>query len=325
MNHPINRRHVLLAGAAMPFASIQAANAAETFPSKPIRLLVPYSPGGTSSLVCDLITQHLAAAKMQMYTDYKPGAGGNIGVDAVLKAPPDGYTVGFTAMNSFAINPHLTRKLPFDVARDVQLITRIGSVPNVIAVHPGVKATTLRELVEQSQQKELTYASPGSGTSPHLCGEMLIHDAGLKMLHVPYKGESPALTDVLGGRVEVMLANLTGVAEYIRSGRLRAIAVTSPERVPLLPDVPTVNESGVKGFDVRGYFVFFTSRGTPAEAVDKLNRALSTAIDSETFRKRVASVGLEASASTVEAVTALVSRESRKWGEVIRRTGTTWD
>jgi tripartite-type tricarboxylate transporter receptor subunit TctC len=317
------RRQLLLASLAAPLAG--QLHAADAYPTKPIRLVVPYPPGGTSSLICTLLSHKLEAAGITMYTDYKAGAGGNIGVDMVLKAPPDGYTIGFTAMNSFAINPHLTRKLPYDASRDVQFITLIGSVPNVVAVNPSLPVKNLRELIALSKREDLTYASPGVGTSPHLSGEMLAHDAGLKMLHVPYKGEAPALQDVLGGRVQVMMANLTGVAEYIKAGKLRAIAVTSPKRAAILPDVPTVDESGVKGFDTRGYFVLFTARGVPPSVLDRLNRELGKAIDSRDFREQLASVGLDAAASSVEAATALAFLESRKWGEVVARTGTTWD
>jgi tripartite-type tricarboxylate transporter receptor subunit TctC len=267
----------------------------------------------------------LQQRKINLVLNYKPGAGGNIGVDAVLKAPPDGYTIGFTAMNSFAINPHLTKKLPYDVTRDVQLISVIGSVPNMIAVHPDVRATNLKELIALSRTTDLTYASPGTGTSVHLAGELLISEAGLKMRHVPYRGEAPALLDVIGGRVPVMMANLTGLVEYVKSGRLRAIAVTSAKRAPVVPDVPTVAESGVPDFDVRGYFVMFTARGVPAAVLDVLNKEFNAVFASPDYRKQLGAIGLDVTGSSIEQATALVYTESRKWGEVVRRTGATWD
>lgn len=316
------RRALLVAPLA---AAIPLPTWAESFPSKPIRLIVPYPPGGASSQILNLLSQKLQPDNVQLVLDYKPGAGGNIGVDAVLKAAQDGYTIGFTAMNSFAINPHLTKKLPYDVTRDVQLITVIGSVPNVLAVHPDVKAHNLKELVELSATNDLTYATPGAGTSVHLAGEMLVSEANLKMRHVPYRGETPALQDVIGGRVPIMMANLTGVAEYIKSGRLRGIAITSVKRAAILPDLPTVAESGIAGFDVKGYFVLFTARGVLAQALDFLNREFTKVITGKDFRDRMASIGLDASGTSVEAATALASTESRKWGEVIRRTGATWD
>lgn len=322
MNTPTFRRRALLAA---PLAALAPHARAQPYPSKPVRLINPYPSGGTSSQILNLISLKLQASGIQLVLDYKPGAGGNIGVDAVLKAPADGYTVGFTAMNSFAINPHLTKKLPYDVARDVQLITLIGSVPNVIAVNPGVKARTLEELITLSKSEDLTYASPGAGTSVHLAGEMLVSQAGLQMRHVPYRGESPALQDVIGGRVPIMMANLTGVAEYVKSGRLRAIAVTSPKRATILPNVPTAAESGVAGFDVRGYFVLFTARGVPPQILDTLNREFNAVINSRDFRDRMGAIGLDASGSSIEAATAFTFLESRKWGEVVRRTGATWD
>lgn len=321
--HPSRLRRALLAA---PIAAVAArALAADDFPSRLVRLVVPYPPGGTSSTIANLLSQQLQPAGVQLVVDYKPGAGGNIGVDNVLKSPPDGYTIGFTAMNSFAINPHLTKKLPYDVASDVQLITVIGGVPNIVVVHPDVKATNLRELVALSRTSDLTYASPGAGTSPHLTGELLASEAGLKMRHVPYRGESPALQDVLGGRVPVMVANLTGLTEYVRSGKVRPIAVTSSARSAVFPQVPTVAESGVAGFDVRGYFVLFTARGVPAPALDKLNRELNKVIAGTVFREQMGKLGLEPAGTTIEAATALAASEYKRWGDVVRRTGASWD
>jgi tripartite-type tricarboxylate transporter receptor subunit TctC len=321
--HPSRLRRALLATCVAGVAT--RAFATEAFPSRLVRLVVPYPPGGTSSTIANLLSQQLQTAGIQLVIDYKPGAGGNIGVDNVLKSPADGYTIGFTAMNSFAINPHLTKKLPYDVVNDVQLITVIGGVPNIVVVNPELKATTLRELVALSRTSDLTYASPGAGTSPHLTGELLAGEAGLKMRHVPYRGEAPALQDVLGGRVPVMVANLTGLAEYVRGGKLRPIAVTSAARSAVLPQVPTVAESGVSGFDVRGYFVLFTPRGVPASALDKLNRELNKVITGTTFRDQMSKLGLEPAGTSVDAATQLAAAEHRRWGDVVRRTGATWD
>jgi tripartite-type tricarboxylate transporter receptor subunit TctC len=309
-----------LAAACLPAA------AADVFPKKPIRLVVPYPPGGTTDVQARAIAQKLQQATgTTVVVDNRAGAGGNIGVDAVLKAPHDGLTIGITAMNSFAINPLLTKKLPYDVSRDVQPLTLVGSVPNIAVVHPDVPARNLKELAALARKQDVTFASPGAGTSVHLAGEMLAEALGIKLRHIPYRGDAPALQDVLGGRVPVMMANLPGVIEQVRGGRLRALAVTSAKRSPLLPDVPTVAESGVPGFDVKAFFVLFTARGVPADVVGALNRELSVAINQLDVRKQFAQLGIDASASSVEAATALIYLESRKWAPIVAKTGATWD
>lgn len=296
------------------------------FPARPIRLVVPYPPGGTTDIQARVIAQKWQElAGVTVIVENKPGAGGNIGVESVLKAPRDGYTIGITAMNSFAINPHLTRKLPYDVGRDVQPITLIGSLPNIVVVSPDLPARSLKDLATLAKAGDLAYATPGAGTSVHLAAEMLSDALAVKMRHIPYRGDAPALQDVLGGRVSVMVANLPGVIEHVRAGKLRALAVTSPRRSPLLPDVPTVAEAGVPGFDVKAYFALFTARGVPGEIVDGLNRDLNKAINHVDVRKQFAKLGIDAAGSSVEALTALIYLESRKWGPIVQKTGASWD
>jgi tripartite-type tricarboxylate transporter receptor subunit TctC len=296
------------------------------FPSKPIRLIVPYPPGGTTDIQARVIAQKLQELSgVSVIVENKAGAGGNIGVDAVLKAPRDGYTIGITAMNSFAINPHLTKRLPYDVARDVQPLTLIGSLPNIVVVSPDLPARTLKDLAALAKAGDITYATPGAGTSVHLAAEMLSDSLGLKMRHVPYRGDAPALQDVLGGRVPVMVANLPGVIEHVRVGKLRALAVTSARRSPLLPDVPTVAEASVPGFDVKAFFALFTARGVPTDIVDILNREMNKAINHIDVRKQFAKLGIDAAGSSVEALTALIYLESRKWGPIVQKTGASWD
>jgi tripartite-type tricarboxylate transporter receptor subunit TctC len=307
----LSRRRLLGAAslAALP------AWAEDRFPSRPIHLVVPYPPGGTTDSQARLIAQKLQQV----------GASGNIGVDAVLKAPKDGYTIGITAMNTFAINPHLTRHLPYDIAKDVQPLTLVGSIPNIVVVNPDLPVRTLKELAAMAKSGKLAYATPGAGTSVHLAAEMLSEQLGIKMQHVPYRGDAPALQDVLGGRVPVMVANLTGVIEYVRAGKLRPIAVTSPKRVALLPTVPTVAESGLPGFDVKAFFAMFTGRGVPPDVVDILNRGLNKALADPDLRAQFARLGIDAAGSSVEAATALIFLEYRKWGPIVQKTGVSWD
>ncbi|HEU0205015.1 MAG TPA: tripartite tricarboxylate transporter substrate binding protein [Burkholderiaceae bacterium] len=306
--------------------ALPTSGAAETFPSKPIRLIVPYPPGGTTDVQARLIAKKMSELSgANVIVENKSGAGGNIGVDAVVKAPADGYTIGITAMNSFAINPHLTKKLPYDVQKEVQPLTLVGGIPNVVVVNPELKAANLSELVALSKSTPLAFATPGAGTSVHLTGELLIEGAGLKMQHVPYRGDAPALQDVLGGRVGIMIGNLPGVIEYIRSGRLRPIAVTTAQRSEQLPEVPTLAESGVSGFDVKAYFGLFTAAGTPPAVLTKLHGELVRAINAPDVRERLTQLGIQVQTTSMDEMKRLIQEESQRWGEVVRKTGASWD
>lgn len=321
LSSPVRRR---LLGAALLAAA--PAWGQERFPSRPIRLVVPYPPGGTTDLQARAIALKMQALSgTTVLVENKPGAGGNIGVEAVVKAPRDGYTIGITAMNSFAINPLLTKKLPYDVVRDVQPITLVGSVPNLLVVHPDTPARTLRDLAGLARSGDVTYASPGAGTSVHLSAEMMADALGVKLRHVPYRGDAPALQDVLGGRVPVMLGNLPGLIEYVRAGKLRPIAITSAKRSQLLPEVPTVAESGIPGFDVKAYFAIFTGRGVPPAVLDTLNRELGRAIAHTDVRRQFAGLGIDVVPSSAEALTALIYLESLKWAPIVLKTGASWD
>ncbi|MBC5765771.1 Bug family tripartite tricarboxylate transporter substrate binding protein [Ramlibacter albus] len=321
----ISRRRLL--GAAALGAAVPALAQQPGLPGRTIHLVVPYPPGGTTDLQARAIAQKVQAQTgATLLVENKPGAGGNIGVESVLKAQPrDGTTIGITAMNSFAINPLLTRKLPYDVARDVQPITLVGSMPNIVLVHPDVPARDLQDLAKLARAGDVTYASPGAGTSVHLAAEMMADQLGVKLRHVPYRGDAPALQDVLGGRVPVMLANLPGVIEHVRAGKLRALAVTSAKRSPILPQVPTVAESGLPGFDVKAFFALFTARGVAADMVAALNREFGKAINHTDVRTQFARLGIDTAASSVEALTALIYLESRKWAPIVQKTGATWD
>jgi tripartite-type tricarboxylate transporter receptor subunit TctC len=321
---PLISRRGLIAAAAL--AAAAPLSAQDAFPRKPLRLVVPYPPGGTTDLQARAIAQKLQEATgATVLVENKAGAGGNIGVDAVLKAPHDGCTIGITAMNSFAINPLLTKKLPYDVSRDVQPLTLVGSVPNILLVHPDVPARTLQQVAELARKQDLTFASPGAGTSVHLAAEMLADQLHVKLRHVPYRGDAPALQDVLGGRVPLMMANLPGVIEHVKAGKLRPIVVTSARRAAVLPDVPTAAESGLPGFDVKAFFALFTGRGVAPDVVAALNREFARAINHVDVRKQFTRYGIDTAASSVEALTALIYLESRKWAPIVAKTGASWD
>jgi tripartite-type tricarboxylate transporter receptor subunit TctC len=299
---------------------------AQGFPARPLRLIVPYPAGGATDMMARLVAQKLSESlKQQVVVENKPGAGGNIGVEMVAKAPADGYTLGVSATNSFAINPHLTRNLPYDALKDLAQISIIGVIPNVIVVGSEVPAKNIAELVALAKKQPLAYASPGQGTSLHLAGEMLNDAAGINMTHVPYKGDVPAIQDVIGGRVPVMTSNLATVLPYIRAGRLRALAVTTARRAAQLPDVPTMMEAGYKDFDISVWFTLFTGAGVPRETLEILNRETVRALNLPEVRQRLADANIEASPTSLEQIRSYVLKEHERWGRIVKKTGVTWD
>jgi tripartite-type tricarboxylate transporter receptor subunit TctC len=305
---------------------LPAIAAAQPFPSKPLRLIVPYPAGGATDMMARLLAQKLTESlKQQVVVENKPGAGGNIGVEMVAKAPPDGYTLGISATNSFAINPHLMKNLPYDALKDLTQISIVGIIPNVIVVNTEVPAKTIAELVALGKKQPLAYASPGQGTSLHLAGEMLNDAAGIDMTHVPYKGDVPALQDVIGGRVPVMTSNLATVLPHIRAGRLRALAVTTAKRATQLPDVPTMVEAGYKDFDISVWFTLFTGSGVPREVLETLNRETVKALNLPEVRQRLADANIEAAPTSLEQIRAYTLKEHERWGRIVKKTGVTWD
>ena len=318
------RREVLIALALSPLGKDAFAQA--NFPEKPIRLVVPYPPGGAASAQLTLVQQKLLKnTGANLVLDFKPGASGNIGVDNVLKSRPDGYTIGWAGTGSFAIIPHLLNKLPYDVSKDVQFITAVGSIANVVVASPSFPANDLSELVELSKKEDLSYALASVGSTMHLAMEAIIAQTGLKIRSVPYKGEQPALQDVIPGRVPVMLITLPGALEYLRSGRLKALGVTSASRSPLLPNVPTLMEQGFKDLDIRGNFVFFGPTGIPPARLQWLQQELGRAIDSPEVKGALADLGTDAKSMSVANTTALVRAEDQRWGALVKKLGIKWD
>ena len=298
----------------------------QSFPARPIRLIVPYPAGGATDLMARLTAQKLSGSfKQQVVVDNKPGAGGNIGVDLVAKAPADGYTIGISATNSFAINPHLTKALPYDALKDLTQLSMVGIIPNVIVVGADLPVKTIAELVALAKKQPLAYASPGQGTSLHLAGEMLNDAAGINMTHVPYKGDVPALQDVIGGRVPVMTSNLSSVLPHIRSGKLRALAVTAGKRAAQLPEVPTMIEAGYKDFDISVWFTIFTASGVPREVQEILNREIVHALGAPDVRQRLQDGNIEPAPTSLEQIRAFTLAEHERWGRIVKKTGVTWD
>lgn len=290
-----------------------------------LRIVVPYPPGGTTDMMARLTAQKLGELTgQQAIVENRPGAGGNIGTQAVARAPRDGLTVGISAVNTFAINPHLMKELPYDPVKDLEPICLVGFMPNIIVVNPAVPARSLAELIALARKQPLSFSSPGSGTSVHLAGELLNQEAGISLQHVPYKGDAPALQDVLGGRVEVMVANLPGAIEHVRAGKLRPIAVTAAHRSPLLPDVPTVQEQGVAPFDVSAWFLFFAPAGLPADRMDALVGTFRQALQQPDLREKLVRAGIDVQPLPPQEVKALVAADSKRYGALIRKLNLTW-
>jgi tripartite-type tricarboxylate transporter receptor subunit TctC len=287
---------------------------------RPIRIIVPFSPGGGT----DTIARTLGAAMSQdlgqtVIVENKPGAGTVIGTDTVAKSAPDGTTI-LIATFAHAVNPSLRSKMPFDTEKAFDPVVLIGRSPNILVVPASSPYKSIKELVAAAKADpgKLTFASQGVGTSAHLAGELFNNLAGVNMTHVPYKGAGPALNDLLGGQVNMMFATATAAAPLIESGKVRALGVTTPERSPVRPEVPSIAEAGVPGYAAESWYGFFVPAGTPAEIVNKLNAATAKAAQSETFRKRVEGEGLVITTGTPKELADYVSAEQKRWAAVVK-------
>lgn len=295
----ILRRTVLVAAAlALPLAA-----AAQAYPSKTIRLIVPFGPGGTTDIVARLLADKMGPILGQMVVvENKAGAGGTIGIDAVAKAPADGYTLGMATVSTHGANPAVYAKLPYDAVKDFQPITNVMSVPSVFVVNPAVPAKTMKEFIALAKAKpgKYTFASPGNGSLGHVNIEQFMDLAGIELVHVPYKGAGQAATDALAGVVDSMTDNLPSSLPNIKAGRLRALAVLSPQRSPALPEVPTYKELGFEAMSEGGWFGLVAPAGTPPAVVKTLNEAAHKAMQDPSFKQRAAEVSGIPMANTPE-------------------------
>jgi tripartite-type tricarboxylate transporter receptor subunit TctC len=257
----------------------------------------------------------------------RPGAGGNIGAQMVARAPADGYTLVMGTVGTHAINPSLYKKMPYDHIKDFTPISRVAAVPNVLVVNPSQPFKTVKELIAygKSHPNDLSFASSGNGTSIHLAAELFKVMTGVQMRHIPYKGSAPALTDLMGGQTNLMFDNLPSAIQFIRAGKLRAIAVTTLTRTSQLPDVPTIAESGVPGFDASSWFGLFAPAGTPPAVIKRINDALVKVMDTTDLRKKIIERGGEPVAETPEKFAAFIQAESTKWAKVVKESGATVD
>jgi tripartite-type tricarboxylate transporter receptor subunit TctC len=308
----------LLAGFAAGIA-IQAA--AQTYPAKPIRIVVPFAPGGPNDILARLMAQQLTEAwGHPVIVDNRPGGGTVIGTEAAAKAPPDGYTL-LMVSTTHTTNPSL-RKLPYDPIRDLEPVILVASGPNVLLTHPSVPARSVKQLIALARARpgEVTYGSGGAGTSTHLAGALLAQMGGVRMIHVPYKGGGPATTALMSGETTWMVGTILPSMPPIRSGRLRALGVTSVKRTPALPDVPAVAET-LPGFEAVSWYGLAATGGSPKDIVAKLNQELAKRLKSPAIRERLAAEGAEVVAGTPEQFGAFYRAEIEKWGKVIKAAG----
>ena len=297
----------------------------QSWPSRPLRLIVPYAPGGPVD-----ISARLLAAKLQdslgqpVVPENRPGAGGNIGVDLVAKGTPDGYTLVMSAIATLAINPSLYPNLPYDPLKDLRHVTLLVQVPNVLIVANDLPAKNVKELVALAKARpgKLDFGSGSTGSTGHLAGEMFKIMTGTYMVHIPYKGSAPALADMMAGRVHLMFDNLASALPSVRTGKVRALATTMPKRSSFLPDVPTLDEAGLRGFDMTTWWGVSAPAKTPQPVVDRLSAAILKAMDAPDFKERLRGMGSEAPAiRTPEQFTAFVSSELKTYTELVKRSG----
>src|SRR4051812_33916750 len=297
---------------------------AQDYPSKPVKIVVPFPPGGSVGAVARILGQKLSSKfGKQFVIENRPGAGGNIGSDFVAKAPRDGYTLLLAGVSSHAINPSLYPQLPYDPVKDFTPICLVYSLPNVLVVNPAVPAKSIQELVALAKAKPgtLTFASSGNGTTLHLSGELFKRMAGVDITHVPYKGNAPAVTDVIGGQVNVMFDNVSNSLPHIKANKLRALAVTGLVRAPVLPNVATLDEQGFSGYNITSWFALFAPAGTPQPVLDRLNAAVTAAMHDKQVRELLASEGVEAQGSSSEQFRAFLQTDAARWAKLVKESG----
>jgi tripartite-type tricarboxylate transporter receptor subunit TctC len=309
---------LLLAGALAADALAQA------YPVKPVRLIVPFPPAGGNDVFARLLAQKLGEAwKQQVLVENRPGAGGNIGTEFAARAAPDGYTLLLGHTGTLAINPALYTKPGYDPQRDFAPISLLASAPLVLVVHPGTAIRSVGDIVAMARARPggLNYASSGNGTGSHLSGELLQALAGIRLTHVPYKGTSPAITDVIGGQVPMMFSVIPTALPQIRAGRLRAIAMTGAQRMPQMPEVPTVAESGLPEFESTLAYGILAPRGTPAAVLEEIRAQIARVAATREYRERIEFEGAVPLQGTPAEFAALIRAQAEKWGKLIRASG----
>lgn len=308
----------------MMLAAAPHAALSQAYPAKPVRILAPFPAGAGVDIVARMIGQPLAEQWGQaVVVDNRPGAGGTIACELVAKAVPDGHTLLLGNISTFAMAPSLYKKVNYDPVKSFAPITRVNTSTNILVVHPNVQAVTTQAFIALAKARpgQINYASAGSGTSPHLSAELFKSMAGIDLVHVPYKGSPQALTDLLGGQTQAMFASLVSAIPHVRQNRLRALGMTAMQRSAVLPEVPTISESGLRGYDVSVWMGVAAPAGTPPAVVMQLNRQIAAILKTPEIREKLAAQGLEAVSDTPAEFAAYIEAEVRKWAKVIRQAG----
>ena len=297
---------------------------AQTFPTKPAKIVVPFPPGGPLDAVGRAIADKLTQAwKQPVVVDNKPGAGGNIGADFVAKSPPDGYTIVMGALSTHAVNPSLYPTMPYDAVKDFAPITLVAVTPNVLVVNPSLPVRSVKELIAYAKANpgKLSFGSGSTGSAGHLAGELFKADTGVDMVHVPYKGGAPAMQALLAGDTQLMFDNLANSMPQVKAGKLRALAVTTAERSKLAPELPTMAEAGVPGFDISTWFGLLAPAGTPAAVIARWNSDVTRILEAPEMRERLALQGAEAAPTTSQQFGAFIGSELAKYARIVKTSG----
>jgi tripartite-type tricarboxylate transporter receptor subunit TctC len=311
----------LLSGAVLVLAALAAGTSfSQTYPAKPVRIVAPFSPGGGTDFIARLIAQKLTERLgQQVIVENKPGAGGNLGAEFAVKSPPDGYTLLLIA-GSYTVNPSIY-KLSFDPVNDISPIVQLSQGPFVVAVHPSVPAKTLKELIDYARKEpdKLSYASAGAGSITHLASELFLDMARIKAVHVPYKGTGPALNDTIAGNTQLIFGSVATSLQFIKSGRLRGLAVTTPERIAAAPELPTVSEAGVPGYQVVLWHGLVGPKGLPGTVVERVNQAANDALKSKDVADLLATDGVAPAGGSPDQFRAVIKADIERWSRVVKQ------
>jgi len=314
---------LVLAAGMVSASRIASAQTPDAWPSRPLRFILPFPPGGGTDILGRLISERLTATLGQpVVTENRGGAGGNVGAEAAARSAPDGYTIVLVAP-SLAISPSLYSKLNYDPVKDFAPVGLVATVPNIMITHPSVPAQTLTEFIQLAKTKPggMNFGSGGSGTSNHLAGELFNIVAGVKLVHVPYKGVNLAMNDVLSGQIQFVVIGVPAAAPHIKAGKLRALALVAPRRSAALPEVPTIAEAGLAKFEVTTWYGILAPAGTPRPIISRLNAAIVRIMDAPEMKDRLAAMATDPVTSTPEEFADYIKREIVKWGEVVRQAG----
>jgi tripartite-type tricarboxylate transporter receptor subunit TctC len=319
-----SRLRLLAAAAGMLFAATlapQAALAEGAWPTRPVRIIVTFPPGGAPDTLARVLAEKWAPLGQPVTVENKPGAGGNIGADIVAKAPGDGHTLVIGTVGTHAINPSLYEKIPYNNIKDFTPISFLAATPNLLVVNKSVPANNVKELIALAKKEKLFFGSSGSGTSIHLSGELFNTMAGVKMQHIPYKGRAEAIPDLLGGRIQMIFDNMPSALPLVQEGKLKAIAVTSAQRSPAAPNIPTISESGLPGFDATSWFALLGSPGMPRDVQMRINAETLKVIAMPDVKEKLAKLGLDPNPGSPEALASLIQAETVKWAKVVKESG----